>query len=95
MHSDSIRKERKLENMESLKGLSWQVVKKVVKEEEKVRSFKEIRKEIKNKEDRRQVAKVEKVAEEVGWIDVCTRQWKIEVKKEMWKEVHRDIVSTK
>ena len=83
--------------MDSLKQLSWLKVKQVVTKEEK-RTMKEIRKEMTEgkgkRKDERRIKKVEDVAKEIGWIDVIKDEWKLQMKKELWRDVHRDIVST-
>ena len=83
--------------MDSLKQLSWRVVKEVVKEKKK-RTMKDVRKEMAEgtgkRRDESQIKKVEDVAKEVGWLDVVNTQWKIQNKKVEWEDVHRDIVST-
>ena len=81
--------------VESLKSLSWAVVKKVVVVERK-RTWKEIRKELEEGKriDERRIKNVEDLAKEIGWIDVVRMEWKLQLKKETWHHIHRDIVST-
>ena len=81
--------------MESLKQLSWVIVKKEVVVEQR-RSWKEIREEIRTGRRKRpeRETRLEELAKEIGWMDVVTTQWRIERKRSAWKDVHRDIVST-
>lgn len=80
--------------------LSWVVVKReMLKEEEESerrrRVVKEMKKHIIKKPEVHRISKVMELSKEVGWIDAVTTQYVIEVKRSAWKDVHRDIVSTK
>ena len=82
--------------MESLQTLAWMVVKSVIEKRER-KTFTEIRKEMKEggkPMDDKIIKNVEKVAVEAGWMDVVIDEWKIQTKKEMWRDIHRAIVST-
>ena len=72
-----------------MKSLSWAVVKKELLKEEKL-AFKEMLKGKKKNPSK----KLEGLAKEVGWLDVISTQWRIETKRSLWKDIHRDIVST-
>ena len=77
--------------MESLKTLSFAVIKKIIKEEQRT-TFHEI-----NKEERwknQEAHKIVALAKFVGWIDVIIEAWKLSIKKGMWRHIHGDIVST-
>ena len=76
--------------MERLESLAWAVVKREVLKEEKVA----IKDMLKAKKEKTKTRRVVELAMEVGWLDKIKRQWKIETKKEMWRDIHRDIVST-
>ena len=65
--------------------MSWVVVKQELLKESRTRKM---------WMDDRMIKKVEGVAKEVGWIDVIVDEWKRNMKKEMWRHIHRDIVST-
>ena len=77
--------------------LSWVVVKKAVEVDTRP-MWKEIGKEIemgeRKKQDTRNSDNIQELAKEVGWLDVFKEEWKIRKKKEMWWDIHRDIVST-
>ena len=84
--------------MESLKDKCWRVIKQTAIEKKRVRkTFSDIKKEMMEGGktiDNRIRKDVEEVASVVGWIDIVKDRWKIEKKKEMWEDIHRDIVST-
>ena len=77
--------------METLKSLSWVVVKREALKEERI-TFKRIKQKEtwKNKE----AWKMVEVAKEIGWLPMIVDKWKMAVKKGMWRHIHRDIVST-
>ena len=82
--------------MERLEDLCWRAVKEGIFRPEKKKTWKEIRKEMETGERKKDTRKnnIIELAKEVGWLAVLKTAWKIEMKKEMWCDIHRDIVST-
>ena len=84
--------------MDTLKTMAWAVVKNEVGKEAR-RTWKDIRKEIKEgkgkRRDERKIKNVVELEEQVGWLPLLKDQWKIEQKREIWRDIHRDIVSTR